>query len=72
MISAVLSVAFGALSWVGAPVVTAVLGLALGANAILMEARRVPRRPQQRNLGIIGAAVSALAVAVFFLRRALR
>lgn len=72
MVSALLSLVLGLLSWLGAPIVVGVLGLALGANAILKERRLPARRRAPMVLAIIGVGVSGLAVVVLLLGRAVR
>ena len=72
MVSALLSLVLGVLSWLGAPIAVGLIGLALGANAILKERRLPARRREQMVLGIIGVSVSGLAVVVSLLGRVLR
>ncbi len=62
MFSAVLSVLLGALPFmVPVPLVSPVLGLAFGANAVLKESRLKRRRLIQRDIGLLGFGISGLS-----------
>jgi hypothetical protein len=55
------------LSFTGIPIVIAVIGFALGMNAIMKEHRFSDRRPIQRYIAIGGCIVCTLSVIAYFL-----
>jgi hypothetical protein len=67
VISAILSVLLGLLSWLGAPIVVPVIALALGANALVKARRGVERRQLQTVLGGLGALLGGLATLAILL-----
>ena len=67
MLSAILSLGFGFLSWLGVPALVPAIGLALGLNAIIRERQLPARKPLQRYLGVIGTAVNGLAITFILL-----
>lgn len=69
MVSAILSILLGVLSFAGVPIVIAVIGLALAANAIIKERKLTDRKPIQRYLAIGGCVICILSVMAFFLVR---
>lgn len=69
MVSAILSVILGILSFAGIPIVISVIGLALGANAIIKECKLTDRKPIQRYIAISGCVVCTLSIIWFFLAR---
>jgi len=69
MVSAILSVILGILSLAGIPIVIAVIGFALGANAIIKERKSSERKPIQRYIAVGGCIVCTISVIAFFLIR---
>lgn len=69
MVSAILSIVLGLLSWLGLPIVVAVIGLALGINAILKERQGSSRNRPQMWLALGGSLICGVAVVAFFLGR---
>jgi len=67
MISAILSLVCGVLSALGAPIGLPAIGLALGANAALKEARLAIRQPRQRYLAWGGIALNGIFVVLVLL-----
>ncbi|HSM59170.1 MAG TPA: hypothetical protein VK849_00175 [Longimicrobiales bacterium] len=62
MLSAAMSVLLGALPFMmPVPLASPVIGLAFGANAILKEGRLRRRRLMQRDVGLLGFAISGVA-----------
>ena len=72
MVSAILSVILGILSFAGIPIVISVIGVALGANAIIKERKFSDRKPIQRDIAIGGCVVCTLSIIWFFLARYIR
>ncbi|HEU4455457.1 MAG TPA: hypothetical protein VFR81_20510 [Longimicrobium sp.] len=67
MISAILSVLLGVLSWLGAPIVVPVIALALGANAVVKARRAEPRPRAQTILGALGILLGGAATLAILL-----
>jgi len=62
MFSAAFSVLLGALPFMmPVPLASPVIGLAFGANAVLKESRMKRRRLIQRDIGLLGFAISGVA-----------
>jgi hypothetical protein len=67
MISAVISVIFGFISFTSVPMLLPVIGLALGASSVLEERKRSNRT--HRYVAFFGVAINLLHVILFFLFR---
>lgn len=72
MVMAVISVCFGALSFLlPIPVVVPVIGLALGANSFIKERKKEPEAQQKRvrNTALAGMICCGLVVALVLVRQ---
>jgi hypothetical protein len=68
--STVFSPIIGIFSWIfSLPIVFALFGLALGANAILKERQLPKRQPMRMYAGIVGCVLNGISLLVFFIAR---